>query len=645
MLKDARTQLLYTLLSSFTLLGLLWVSESAIHRSRLHAAPAATGHPARHSATTIPQSCDAPLRVMPLGDSITRGSGSPFFTGYRQPLYTNLRGAGYDVDFVGDERNGGGTALSFDIDNEGHSGETADWIADRVFSFLNANPADIVLLHIGTNDLLNGDTPATATEDVERILERVDDWENDNNELVVVLARIINRATVDPQTSEYNNQLAEMAQSRIDGGDQIVLVDMENSAGLEYQESGPDWGDSIHPSYHGYQKMAALWLSRMRNELAMPECLPLQVSISADRTLVNSGENVQFTVTVTNDGDTAITDLAAVNSPAAPCNRNLADLPAGESISYNCTVSNFTSDTIIFVDVAGTMAGSGDLQNTAMVHITVRGQNTAPVIDLNGPDAAGSNRSVRFTEDKAPVRVAHPDALLIDPAGNGQIAGAILTLTNPLDGTQERLAADVAGTSIEAVYSAGSATLELRNQDTIANYQKVLRSVTYENSSQNPSTAARRIEVSATDVEIADRNVSVTTVSIAPVNDAPALGGTLQLNVLRRNDQRITPTILQAVDVDNEPGELVYTLKTVPRHGQLQLDGSVLTEGDTFSQLDIDRGRLRYVHSIADAHKNATEDAFNFSVADGAGGRIDNGSLPIAIVDEEDTYLPFTPRS
>ena len=38
------------------------------------------------------------LRIMPLGDSITRGDKSPDTAGYRGPLWTKLLAAGYSVD-------------------------------------------------------------------------------------------------------------------------------------------------------------------------------------------------------------------------------------------------------------------------------------------------------------------------------------------------------------------------------------------------------------------------------------------------------------------------------------------------------------------------------------------------------------------
>jgi hypothetical protein len=40
-----------------------------------------------------------PLRILPLGDSITYGSSVA--GGYRLPLYTALTALGYNVDFVG----------------------------------------------------------------------------------------------------------------------------------------------------------------------------------------------------------------------------------------------------------------------------------------------------------------------------------------------------------------------------------------------------------------------------------------------------------------------------------------------------------------------------------------------------------------
>ena len=70
---------------------------------------------------------DAVNKIMPLGDSITRGiAGSTDDTGYRRSLYFALVGAGFPVDFVGNHNDG--IPDDFDKNHEGHGGWTAEEI-------------------------------------------------------------------------------------------------------------------------------------------------------------------------------------------------------------------------------------------------------------------------------------------------------------------------------------------------------------------------------------------------------------------------------------------------------------------------------------------------------------------------------------
>lgn len=59
------------------------------------------------------------LRIMPVGDSITKGSGSSHKTGYRRPLRKKLTGRGVSVDVIGTLHDGN----MVDNDHQGHSGE------------------------------------------------------------------------------------------------------------------------------------------------------------------------------------------------------------------------------------------------------------------------------------------------------------------------------------------------------------------------------------------------------------------------------------------------------------------------------------------------------------------------------------------
>ncbi len=55
-----------------------------------------------------------------------------------------------------------------------------------------------------------------------------------------------------------------MAQNRIDEGDDIIIVDMENGAGINYST---DLVDGIHPNDTGYSKMANVWFKALEENM------------------------------------------------------------------------------------------------------------------------------------------------------------------------------------------------------------------------------------------------------------------------------------------------------------------------------------------------------------------------------------------
>ena len=214
------------------------------------------------------------LTIMPLGDSITRGDIGPVppaetRVSYRKALYDRLIADGFGFDFVGTLNDGYGFA-NFDFNHEGHPGWLASEIAwgrnggypdDGVRAWLDANPTDIVLLHIGTNDLAQGQ-PAFATAiDVESILDEIDIWESDNgNPVTVLLALIIDTDPLDPDIPVFNSNVLAMANNRIANGDDIIVVNQHDA--LTYPD---DMEDSLHPNAGGYDKMASPWFNELMN--------------------------------------------------------------------------------------------------------------------------------------------------------------------------------------------------------------------------------------------------------------------------------------------------------------------------------------------------------------------------------------------
>ena len=163
----------------------------------------------------------AATRIMPLGDSITEA-----FTGhasYRYWLYKSLTQANYNIDFVGGQTgvNGGPPLFSdFDQNHEGHSGYRADQIRDNVVTWASQNFPDIVLLHAGTNDLLQGQSVSSTSTEIGQI---IDGLRTVNPSVTILLAQIIPGTTIN--VTSLNNSIATVAANKNTSQSHIVLVD------------------------------------------------------------------------------------------------------------------------------------------------------------------------------------------------------------------------------------------------------------------------------------------------------------------------------------------------------------------------------------------------------------------------------------
>ena len=162
--------------------------------------------------------------------------------------------------------------------------------------------------------------------------------------------------------------------------------------------------------------------------------------------------------------------------------------------------------------------------STQVVTITINGTEDAPVLDLDADNSSGqggADYTATFTEDGGPVFVADADASLSD-VDSATLRSLSVTIANLLDGAAEDLSAVTGGTSISASYDSGTGVLTLTGVDTVANYQQVLRTITYDNTLQDPDATARMITFVAFDGTDTS-NVGTTTLTIVSQNDAPVV--------------------------------------------------------------------------------------------------------------------------
>ncbi len=219
-------------------------------------------------------------RIMPMGDSITfgvtthelgvDGPTEPLAVGYRGELYNLLTDAGYAVDFVGDSQAGTAAGIP-DADHNGYPGENTEYFKEYAFLLLDEDSADIVLMHIGTNDVAQG---STDTTNLGLTLSQIDAWAmlDDNADTTTFVAKLIPslNATRDAGITTFNAGIQALMDA---SWPNLPVVDM-NAALTAAIDLTPLADDTtgLHPNATGYSKMATTWFDALEASGELHSC-------------------------------------------------------------------------------------------------------------------------------------------------------------------------------------------------------------------------------------------------------------------------------------------------------------------------------------------------------------------------------------
>jgi hypothetical protein len=170
--------------------------------------------------------------------------------------------------------------------------------------------------------------------------------------------------------------------------------------------------------------------------------------------------------------------------------------------------------------------------------VTITVTDAAPVVDLNGGTATGIDFGpVTFTEGSGAIAIVDAAQLTVTDTDSANLASATIVLTNLVDAGAETIAltcpapapgcsgailpADVVITP--AAGPPATLTITITRVAPLADYQALLRTLTYNNTSLNPTaTPNRDIAVTVND-GIVDSAAAHATVAISGVNDAPTI--------------------------------------------------------------------------------------------------------------------------
>jgi len=205
-------------------------------------------------------------RIMPLGDSITQGSGE--HNSYRRALWQLLQAGSYNVDFVGSLNTNYFAPPpdpDFDLDHEGHWGWRTDEVLAQLPTWAAAADPDIVLVHLGTNDLFQGQTVASTITELGQV---IDVLRTANASVTILLAQVIPSTMAD--VSSLNAEIANLAAAKTSAQSPVLLVDQYTGF-----NTATDTYDGTHPNDDGETKIANRWYAALQPLLNTPTNTPM----------------------------------------------------------------------------------------------------------------------------------------------------------------------------------------------------------------------------------------------------------------------------------------------------------------------------------------------------------------------------------
>ena len=246
-----------------------------------------------------------------------------------------------------------------------------------------------------------------------------------------------------------------------------------------------------------------------------------------------------------------------------------------QSVSYSNTSDNPSA---LVRTVSYTVNDGAANSNTVSSTVNVTPVNDAPVL------ATGS--VLNYTENDPATAI---DTLItVNDVDNATLASATVAITGNYTSGEDVLGfVNGAGMgNISGSWNAGTGVMTLTSAGstaTTAQWQSALQSVSYSNTSDNPSALVRTVSYTVND-GAANSNTVSSTVNVTPVNDAPVLATGSMLNYTENDPATAIDTLITVNDVDNATlasatvaitgnytsGEDVLGLRQRRGHGQHQ---------------------------------------------------------------------------
>ena len=222
--------------------------------------------------------------------SCKKDSDEEGYESYRYELWKKCIQNNYEIDFVGQQYDDGTypnfMGQSFDRDHEGIGGIETEDVLNNIEEVLSqTNNLDAVLLCVGGSDLLNGDDPQTAIDNIGLIIDEI---QNIFPSIIIYLEQIapgnneIMTNDFQQKLTEFNGLIYNIATDYSNQNSTVMAIDMSTNFtenfladDVHYNQNGAvfiaeQYYSSISTVFNSQESLKILPLGDSRVEGARP---------------------------------------------------------------------------------------------------------------------------------------------------------------------------------------------------------------------------------------------------------------------------------------------------------------------------------------------------------------------------------------
>ncbi len=286
-----------------------------------------------------------------------------------------------------------------------------------------------------------------------------------------------------------------------------------------------------------------------------------------------------------------------------------------ESVTYQNTSDNPSTSARTITWQVNDGSSANNLSSAVTSTVTVAAVNDAPVV-------SGAGATLAYTENASATVI--DSSLTLSDVDSNNLTGATVTISgNFQSGGEDVLAFTAAnGSGITGSFNNSTGVLTLSGTTTKALYEQTLESVTYQNTSDNPSTSARTITWQVNDGSSANNlsSAATSTVTVAAVNDAPAAAA----DTVKSNTSLLFTIPKEALFLNDSDAE-ASSLSIAAVNNLGGSNGTAaLVDGDVTFTAASGASSGQFTYTVSDG--TATSSAATVSLTIGSGATISGGS-------------------